>query len=58
MIDFGLSEEQKQFRDLAHEFAEREIAPYEPSPRRESASIATQIATHGHLRRNGAEPSL
>ena len=27
MIDFGLSEEQQQFRDLAHEFAEKEIAP-------------------------------
>ena len=28
MIDFGLSEEQKQLRDLAHEFAEKEIAPH------------------------------
>ncbi len=28
MIDFGLSEEQRQFRDLAHEFAEKEIAPH------------------------------
>ncbi|TDI37851.1 MAG: acyl-CoA dehydrogenase [Acidobacteria bacterium] len=28
MIDFGLSEEQQQFRDLAHEFAEKEIAPH------------------------------
>jgi len=27
MIDFGLSEEQAQVRDLAHEFAEKEIAP-------------------------------
>ena len=27
MIDFGLSEEQKQFRDLAREFAEKEIVP-------------------------------
>ncbi len=27
MIDFGLSEEQQQFRDLAREFAEKEIAP-------------------------------
>ena len=28
MIDFTLSEEQKQLRDLAHEFAEKEIAPH------------------------------
>ena len=27
MIDFGLSEEQKQFCDLAREFAEKEIVP-------------------------------
>ncbi len=27
MIHFGLSEEEKQFRDLAHEFAENEIRP-------------------------------
>ena len=28
MIDFTLSEEQAQLRDLAHEFAEKEIAPH------------------------------
>ncbi len=27
MLDFGLSEEQRQFKDLAHEFAAREIVP-------------------------------
>jgi acyl-CoA dehydrogenase len=27
MLDFGLSEEQRQFQELAHEFAEREIVP-------------------------------
>lgn len=27
MISFGLSEEQQQFRDLAHEFSEKEIRP-------------------------------
>jgi acyl-CoA dehydrogenase len=27
MIDFSLSEEQRQFRELAHEFSEKEIAP-------------------------------
>ncbi|MEK7729038.1 MAG: acyl-CoA dehydrogenase family protein [candidate division KSB1 bacterium] len=27
MIDFSLSEEQQQFRALAHEFAQNEIAP-------------------------------
>jgi acyl-CoA dehydrogenase len=28
MIDFSLSEEQKQLRDLSHEFAEKEIVPH------------------------------
>jgi acyl-CoA dehydrogenase len=30
LVDFELSEEQQQLRDLAHEFAEKEVSPRAP----------------------------
>ncbi len=44
MVDFTLTDEQKNLRDLAHDFAEKEIRPVawefdrtEPGPARSSA---------------------
>ncbi len=35
MVDFGLSEEQEALRDLAKDFAQKEIAPLAPELERE-----------------------